>query len=40
MSVQSIIGATANLLYFSIIYIQFLNHTEIGQTDIAGLYDM
>ncbi|CCV13716.1 hypothetical protein MESS4_590079 [Mesorhizobium sp. STM 4661] len=33
-------GATENFLYFSIIYIEFLNRTEIGQTDIAGLYDM
>ncbi|CAH2401926.1 conserved hypothetical protein [Mesorhizobium ventifaucium] len=30
----------ANLLYFSNIYQQFSNHTEIGQTDIAGLCDM
>jgi hypothetical protein len=40
MSVQSIIGATANFLYFSIIYPQALNHIEIGQADITGPYDM
>jgi hypothetical protein len=29
-----------NLLYFSIIYIGFLNHIEIGQAEIAGFSDM
>ncbi len=27
-------GAMDNLVYFSIIYIQFLSNTEIGRTDI------
>ena len=33
LSVRSIMGKILNLLYFSITYIVFINHSKIGPTD-------
>jgi hypothetical protein len=39
-SVQSIMGATENFIFFSITYIGFQYYIEIGRTDTASFCDM